>query len=219
MTLAIAILLLGVFSTAAPADSRLAQDSSAAPSQTASPSSTTSQENTSATSQSKSTAAQPGTPQGAPKAKTRPHKKKTKAANCDANTAGTTSNSTSATATGPSSSNQSGTTAAPGTPAQNCPPEKVVVPQGGTADPSIKLAGGGQTTEKREAANDLLGKTEENLKKISGQQLSTAQQETVTQIHQFVDQSKSALAAGDVERAQTLAWKAQVLSDDLANPK
>jgi len=61
--------------------------------------------------------------------------------------------------------------------------------------------------------------TETNLKKLSGQQLSTAQQATVTQIRQFVDQSKAALTAGDVERAQTLAWKAQVLSDDLANPK
>jgi hypothetical protein len=34
-----------------------------------------------------------------------------------------------------------------------------------------------------------------------------------------VDQSKVALADGDVERGRTLAWKAKLLSDDLVTPQ
>ena len=79
-------------------------------------------------------------------------------------------------------------------------------------------AGGDQASQKRNAANQMLGSTEANLKKIAGLQLSDAQKGTVAQIRQFVDQSKAALAAGDVERGNTLAWKAQLLSEDLAEP-
>jgi hypothetical protein len=102
---------------------------------------------------------------------------------------------------------------------KNCPPEKIVVRQGGTAEPSIQLAGGDQASQKRDAANHMLGSAQENLKKIAGLQLSAAQKDTVSQIHQFVDQSKAALAAGDVERGSTLAWKAQLLSEDLVPQK
>lgn len=61
----------------------------------------------------------------------------------------------------------------------------------------------------------MLGTTDANLKKISGRQLSPSQQDMVTQIRQFMDQSKHAVAAGDLERARTLAWKAQLLSEEL----
>ena len=64
----------------------------------------------------------------------------------------------------------------------------------------------------------MLQSTEGNLKKISGQSLNTTQQDTVSQIRQFIDQSKEALAGGDMERAHTLAWKAQLLSEDLVKP-
>lgn len=109
-----------------------------------------------------------------------------------------------------------------GEPAKNCPPQKIVVRQGGAAEPSIQLAGGpatGQASEQKNAAMQLLGTTEENLKKISGRQLSSDQQETVTQIHQFMQQSKAAAADGDSERARNLAWKAELLSEDLVNPE
>ena len=94
--------------------------------------------------------------------------------------------------------------------------------QGGAAEPSIQLAGGpatGQSSQQKDAATQLLGSTEENLKKISGRQLSADQQETVTQIQQFIQQSKTAAANGDSERARTLAWKAELLSEDLVNPQ
>jgi hypothetical protein len=64
----------------------------------------------------------------------------------------------------------------------------------------------------------MLGSTEENLKKIAGRQLSSDQQDMVNQIRQFMEQSKKAVGDGDPERARTLAWKAQVLSEELIKP-
>jgi hypothetical protein len=64
----------------------------------------------------------------------------------------------------------------------------------------------------------MLGTTEANLKQIAGKQLTSAQQEMVTQIRQFMEQSKAASGDGDLDRARTLAWKAQVLSQELVKP-
>jgi hypothetical protein len=87
-------------------------------------------------------------------------------------------------------------------------------------EPSIQLAGGaGGDQATRQRANQMLNATEENLKKIAGRQLATNQQDMVNQIHQFMTQSKSAIATGDFERGRTLAWKAQLLSEELVNPK
>jgi len=152
----------------------------------------------------------------ASKAKKRTHKKKPDASGCDSTT--TSTNSRTAASTPPASAG--GATPAPV--AANCPPTKVIVPHGGASDTSIQLAGGpvgDQASQKRQAAKQMLGSTEENLKKITGLQLSEAQQDTVKQIRQFMDQSKAALADGDLERGHTLAWKAQLLSEDLVKPQ
>ncbi|HWY04793.1 MAG TPA: hypothetical protein VNX60_14050 [Candidatus Acidoferrum sp.] len=77
---------------------------------------------------------------------------------------------------------------------------------------------GNQASPQRDAANQMLGSTEENLKKIAGRQLSSDQQDMVNQIRQFMEQSKRAVGDGDLERARTLAWKAQVLSEELVKP-
>jgi hypothetical protein len=106
--------------------------------------------------------------------------------------------------------------------AKDCPPPKIVVRRGGTDEPAIQLAGGptaDQAADKRSAVNQLLEVTDENLKKTAAMQLSSAQQDTITQTRQFVEQSKTAMANGDFERARTLAWKAQLLSEDLVNPE
>jgi hypothetical protein len=103
-----------------------------------------------------------------------------------------------------------------------CPPRKVIVPQGGTSEPSTQLAGGthaDQTSQERDTANQMLGTTRANLKKIVGRQLTANQQDMVNQIHQFMDQSKAAVDAGDLDRARTLAWKAQLLSEELVKPE
>src|SRR5579863_4000165 len=153
----------------------------------------------------------------------RDHKKRVAIADCGAASAGS-ARKPSADAK-PSTNSAAGDSAQPAKSdgaAKNCPPPKIVVRQGGAAEPSIQLAGGpttGQASEQKNAAMQLLETTEENLKKISGQQLSSDQQETVTQIHQFMQQSKAAAANGDSERARNLAWKAELLSEDLVNPQ
>jgi hypothetical protein len=106
-------------------------------------------------------------------------------------------------------------------PAKNCPPEKTIVRKGGITEQSIQLAGGsaGDQAQKRDAANQMIAATEQNLYKLTGRQLSNAERDSVIQIRQFVDQSRTALTAGNLERAQTLAWKAKLLSEDLIDPK
>jgi hypothetical protein len=102
-------------------------------------------------------------------------------------------------------------------PEQPCPAPKVIVQHGGTSEPSIQLGGsaGSETPDKRDTANQMLGTTDANLKQIAGRQLSKTQQDMVNQIRQFMDQSKAAVVDGELERARTLAWKAEVLSEEL----
>ena len=103
-----------------------------------------------------------------------------------------------------------------------CSPAKTVVRDGGTSEPTVQLKGSGSTgrgSHQGDTAEQLLASTEDNLKKTEGQQLSSNQQEMVTQIHQFMDQSKAAAAAGDLNRARNLALKANLLSDELAKPQ
>ena len=143
---------------------------------------------------------------------------------CDPAPANASSPASAPTPGSPKPGNAVGQTTSNSEAQQNCPPSppKVVVRQGGIAEQSIQLAGGssgGDATQKRQSTNQMLTATEENLKKATSIQLSADQQSSVTQIRQFVTQSKSALAAADYERAHTLAWKAKVLSDDLVNPK
>lgn len=145
-------------------------------------------------------------------------KKETATSNCN-------STATASAAGAPNPAPSTGSALAPnaqsGGTATKCPPSKIVVRQGGTSDPSIQLAGGAvgdQAAQQRNTANQMLGATEQNLKKIAGQQLNPDQQGMVAQIRQFVEQSKTAVAAGDTERARTLAWKAQLLSEELASP-
>ena len=156
-------------------------------------------------------------------------KRNTTAANCDG---GTTGGAGSGTPTPASSAKASSSNAGGPTPTSsantvkptspgpaNCPPTKVIVRQGGTSEPSIQLAGGAADSPDRDSANQMLLSAEQNLKKISGQPLSSSQQEIVGQVRQFVNQSKAASAVGDLERARTLAWKAQTLSEELLPPQ
>jgi hypothetical protein len=102
----------------------------------------------------------------------------------------------------------------------NCPPTKTIVRQGGTKEPSIELIGGatGDQQSQRDLANQRLQATDANLKKIAGEPLNANQQVLVAQIRQFMQQSRSAVQAGEFERADTLAKKAQQLSEELVKP-
>lgn len=231
MTLAV-ILLISVVSTASPTmaweklgdqsapatGAPSAQDQTAAPSQ--SPATDARQSSPS------SSPAKPAAGQSHPPAKKPVHKKKVVAAGCDsapapANSAPSASNPAAAQAepaTGNAPAQNSGTASPP----KNCPPSKIIVRHGGTAEPSIQLAGGpggDEASQERVATNQMLDATETNLKRMASQQLSPNQQAGVTQIREFMEQSRTALAAGDMQRARTLAWKAKLLSDDLVKPQ
>jgi hypothetical protein len=151
------------------------------------------------------------------------HHKKKNSAGCNAatkpqsTTATPNPNPGSTPTTGPSSGQVTGN----GKPSGDCPPSKIVVRQGGTTEPPIQLAGkqpGGQASQEKATANQMLESTDENLKKLEGRQLSSTEQDMVTQIRQFMEQSKAAVTAGDSDRARNLAWKAQTLSEELIKP-
>ena len=96
---------------------------------------------------------------------------------------------------------------------------KVVVRNGGAKDGTPQLAPGmskDQELKNRENTNQLLATTDANLKSISGRQLTPAQQSMVQQIKNYMNQSKAASGTGDLNRAHTLAFKAHLLSDELA---
>lgn len=139
----------------------------------------------------------------------RRRRKKSTASPCQA------SSSQTATANSPAPPAQASTTPVP----QDCPPPRIIVRRGGSKEPNIQLAGGPtaeQSAQQRDAINQLLGVSDQNLKRAADMQLSAAQQDTVSQTRQFMEQSRAAMASGDFERARTLAWKAQLLSEDLA---
>ena len=104
---------------------------------------------------------------------------------------------------------------------ENCPPMKTVVREGGTTEPAIQLVGGKNTeqaSQQRSTTDQLLGSTEDNLKKVAGRPLNSSEQEMVNQIQAFMEQSRAAVSAGDMERGHNLALKAHLLSDELVKP-
>jgi hypothetical protein len=105
--------------------------------------------------------------------------------------------------------------------AKPCPPPKVVVRNGGSDEPTVELKGdtsADKASYERSTTEQLSAGTEENLKKIAGQDLTSSQQEIVNQVKQFMEQSKAAIAEGDLERGRNLAVKAHVLSEELVKP-
>jgi hypothetical protein len=97
-------------------------------------------------------------------------------------------------------------------------PRKKVIRNGSTADPVVQLAPSvtdQQASQQRQSTAQLLAATDANLNKISARQLSSSQQDMVNQIRNYVQQAKEAEKAGDLQRARNLAFKAQLLSDEV----
>jgi cytoskeletal protein RodZ len=97
-------------------------------------------------------------------------------------------------------------------------PKKVVVRHGSTADPDVQFAPGmsrGQAYYQKQTTEQLLAGTEANLKTASARQLQPGEQDSVEQIKSLMEQSKLAIVMGDLQRARTLAYKAQLLSNEL----
>jgi hypothetical protein len=103
---------------------------------------------------------------------------------------------------------------------KSCPPSKKVIRNGGSSEPVEQLTGGtkAQQASQQRSTEELSAATEENLKKIAGLQLSAGQEDMVNQIKQFMEQSKAAVAAGDLDGAHNLARKAHLLSEELVKP-
>ena len=223
MTLAAAILFFGISSLTSGLVAQSAQQSASSANAPVAQEQTTQHPTPETTKPSSTQSPSAPAPASNPKAnaakKVHSKKKVVPAAACDPAPANSNSaGSNPATA----SAQPAGASPSPATDAQkNCPPEKTIVRKGGISEQSIQLAGGstGDQTQKRDAANQMIAATEQNLYKLTGRQLSNAERDSVLQIRQFVDQSRTALTAGNLERAQTLAWKAKLLSEDLIDPK
>jgi hypothetical protein len=101
------------------------------------------------------------------------------------------------------------------------PQSKIVVRNGSTAEPAVELSPSlstSQASQERQTTAQLLAITDNNLKKIPVQSLNANQRDSMSEILNYVEQSKAALKTGDLQRAQNLAAKARLLSDDLAKP-
>jgi len=97
-------------------------------------------------------------------------------------------------------------------------PTKTVVRDGSTSDPAVQISpslSGEQASHQRQNTTQLLATTDANLKKMSGRELSSGQQDTVNQIRKYMEQANAAVEAGDLQRARNLAFKAHLLSDEL----
>jgi hypothetical protein len=231
MTLAVLFLLSAFWITSSPFVGQIAAHQPASASST-SPSETPAQEGSSGTNSTNSQPSSPSSPAQTPSAsksapsKTRTSKKKPASQDCSASPAplapgAEASQPANQPSSDPPPTAGEASAAKPASP-KSCPPPKIIVRQGGSTEPHIQLAGGPTAAEaarKRDAVSQLLGATDQNLKKTAGWQLNSSQQDTITQTRQFVKQSEAAMAEGDLERARTLAWKAELLSEDLINPQ
>jgi len=98
-------------------------------------------------------------------------------------------------------------------------PRKTVVRQGGVDEPKAQIVTGmtpDEANRQRQRAEQLLTSTVETLERIDPHALGAQQQETVSQIHNYMEGARSALKEGDISRAHTLAVKAALLGEDLA---
>ncbi len=97
-------------------------------------------------------------------------------------------------------------------------PRKIVVREGGASEPAAQIVPGmtaEEASRERQNAQQLLGSTDDQLKRLADRVLNAQQQETVGQIRNYMNGARGALQEGDVSRASTLAEKAHLLSDDL----
>jgi hypothetical protein len=97
--------------------------------------------------------------------------------------------------------------------------DKVVVRNGGAKEGAAQLTPAVNPAQaKTQLANtaSLLAATDANLKRAAGRQLTPAQQSMVNEINTYMQQAKAAAASADTNRAQTLAYKAHLLSNELA---
>lgn len=97
-------------------------------------------------------------------------------------------------------------------------PSRKIVRNGSTHDPELDFAPTvteAQASKQRQDIEHLLQLAEANVKQASARPLTLAQEDTVGQIKLYMDQAKRATDDGDLQRAHNLAFKAQLLSNEL----
>jgi len=97
-------------------------------------------------------------------------------------------------------------------------PHKVVVPEGGAREPPAQIAPGlapEEVARERRDTEQWLASADGQLKMLSGRTLGAQQEETMGQVRNYMVGARSALKEGDMRRANTLALKAHLLSEDL----
>ena len=111
-------------------------------------------------------------------------------------------------------------TSAPAVPGVNdFAPGKIVISNGGAKEVRLQLtptSTPAEAEEQRRQTRNLLWISNENLKRIAGHDLDANQQDMLEQVHNYMTQARVADKAGELQRAQILAYKARQLSDDLA---
>jgi outer membrane biosynthesis protein TonB len=157
-----------------------------------------------------------------PPVATTPTKPKSKPRVAKNNSKHPPSANTSATGAAPAPSKpaagQPTTTASTSTPpaANQSQGAKIVVQQAGEAPPSgqISAAGEDADTRSRQSIEQLLQSTDTNLRSIS-RSLNDNERAMIEQIRNYMAQARTASTDGDLTRANNLALKAHLLSDEL----
>lgn len=112
-----------------------------------------------------------------------------------------------------SSNSQPSSTPTENTTAELHPPAPPVAPVTTVAiGPDVSSP---EATRDRQSTNQLLDTTENQVKKLEGQTLSSDQHSVLMQIKSYIAQSRKAITDGDYERASNLAKKAQLLTEEL----
>ena len=97
-------------------------------------------------------------------------------------------------------------------------PRRVVVREGGADEPTAQIVTGmapEEANRQRQDAEQLLKATDATVKRAAPGPVDAQRQETLSQIHNYMQGARSALKEGDISRGHTLAVKAGLLADDL----
>lgn len=89
---------------------------------------------------------------------------------------------------------------------------------GGVDEPTAQIVTGlapEEANRQRQHAEQLLRSTDETLRGADLRAFDALQEETVSQIHNYMEGAHLALKEGDISRGETLAMKAGLLADDL----
>jgi outer membrane biosynthesis protein TonB len=149
-----------------------------------------------------------------PKSKSRTKTARAKPSPAVNGTAGTTQTATPSTSNQPANNNTASVATPAGT--AHSQPGKVVVQDGGEAPGAgqISAAGNDEQARSRQAVEQLLQSTDSNLRGIT-RALTDEERAMVEQIHTYMAQARVASTDGDLTRANNLALKAHLLSDEL----